>query len=83
MLAIGWEGCAYIEHLDVVEDVVVEGEVVAGDDVDTGVLLDLPVLHPQALGLLQQLIPRELVRPVGLVRLLELTVRAHAGEPEY
>jgi hypothetical protein len=66
----------------VIEEVVVEGEVVAGDDIDTGILLDLPVLQSQALALLQQLVPRELVRPVGLVGLLELTIRAHAGEPE-
>jgi predicted transcriptional regulator len=74
---------AYVEELDVVEKVVVEGKVVAGDDIDTGVLLDLPVLQSQTLALLKQLVPRELVAPVGLVGLLELTVRTHAGEPEY
>jgi hypothetical protein len=73
---------AYIEQLNVVEKVVVEGKVVAGDDVDTGILLDFPVLQSQTLALLQQLVPRELAAPVGLVGLLELTVRTHAGEPE-
>lgn len=62
---------------------VVEGKVVAGNNVDTSILLDLPVLQSQTLSLLEQLVPRELVAPVGLVGLLELTVRAHAGEPEY
>lgn len=77
------ETCAYVEKLNVVEKVVVESKVVAGDDIDTGILLDLPVLETQTLALLQQLVPRELVSPVGFVGLLELTVRAHAGEPEY
>jgi hypothetical protein len=73
---------AYVKKLNVVKKVVVEGEVVARDDVDAGILLDLPVLQSQALTLLQQLVPRELVCPVGLVGLLELTIRAHAGKPE-
>lgn len=73
---------AHIEQLDVVEEVVVEGEVVAGNDVDAGVLLDLPVLETQSLGLLEQLVPRELVSPVCLISLLELAVSAHAGESE-
>ncbi|KAI6768810.1 hypothetical protein HG531_010999 [Fusarium graminearum] len=37
--------------LDLVEDVVVESKVVAGDDVDTGILLDLPVSKAETLGL--------------------------------
>ena len=73
---------AYIEELDVVEQVIVEGEVVAGDDVNTGVLLDLPVLQSQPLALLEQVVPRELVSPVCLVCLLELAVGTHAGEAE-
>lgn len=78
-----WMTCAYVEELDVVKKVVVEGEVVAGNDIDAGVLLDLPVLQPQTLALLEQVIAGELVRPVGLIGLLELTVRTHAGETEY
>lgn len=66
-----------------VEKVVVEGEVVAGDDIDTGIFLDLPVLETETLGLLEELIARELVSPVSLVGLLELTVRTHAGETEH
>jgi hypothetical protein len=72
----------YVEKLDVVEDVVVESKVVAGDDIDASVLLDLPVLKADTLGLLQQVVLRELARPVGLVGLLQLTVAAHAGETE-
>jgi hypothetical protein len=47
-----------------VEDVVVEGKVVAGDDVDAGVLLDLPVGEAEALGLGEQVGLRELAAPV-------------------
>lgn len=75
--------CAYIEQLDVVEEVVVESEVVAGDDIDTGILLDVPVLETQTLALSKELVLRKLASPVGLVGLLQLAVRAHAGEPEY
>jgi hypothetical protein len=75
--------CAYVEELDVVEKVIVESEVVAGNDIDTSILLDLPVLQSQTLALLDQVIAGELVSPVGLVGLLELTVRTHAGETEY
>jgi hypothetical protein len=46
----------YIEQLDVVEEVVVESEIVAGDDLDTSILLDLPVLQPQAAGLLDEVL---------------------------
>ena len=34
---------SYIEELDVVEDMVIVGEVVAWDDIDTCIFLDLPV----------------------------------------
>lgn len=73
---------AYVEELDVVEEVVVESKVVAGDNINAGVLLDLPVLKTETLALLQEVITRELVGPVSLVGLLELTVRTHAGETE-
>lgn len=73
----------YVEELDVVEEVVVESKVIAGDHVDTSILLDLPVSKTQALGLLDELIPRELVSPVCFVGLLQVTVRTHAGETEH
>jgi predicted transcriptional regulator len=44
----------------VVEDVVVEGEVVAGDDIDAGILLDLPVLESQPLALSEEVLARQL-----------------------
>ena len=62
---------------------VVEGKVVAGDDIDASVFLDLPVLETETLGLVEQLVAGQLVGPVGLVGLLELAVAAHAGETEH
>ena len=71
-----------VEHLDVVEDVVVEGEVVAGDDIDAGILLNLPVLESQSLALGEEVLARQLAAPVGLVGLLEVTQATHAREAE-
>jgi len=46
------------------EHLVVQGEVVAGDDVHAGVLLDLPVREPETLGLGEEVRLRELAAPV-------------------
>ena len=43
---------------------VIEGEVVAGDNVDTGVLLDLPVGKAEPLGLREEVRLGELATPV-------------------
>lgn len=72
----------YGEHLDVVENVVVEGEVVAGDNIDTGVLLDLPVLETESLTLSEEIISGELTAPVCLVGLLQVSETSHAGETQ-
>jgi len=48
------------------EDVVVESKVVAGDDVDSGLLLDLPVGEAKPLGLGQELVLGNLASPVCL-----------------
>lgn len=54
----------YAEVLDVAEDLVVQGKVVGGDDINTGILLDLPVSEPEPLGLGEKLILRDLAAPV-------------------
>lgn len=46
------------------KDLVVEGEVVAGDDIDTGILLDLPVGKTEALGLSEEVSLGDLSTPV-------------------
>ena len=55
------------------ENLIVQGEVVAGDDVDASILLDLPVGETKPLGLGEELFLGELASPVGLVGLLEIT----------
>jgi hypothetical protein len=70
------------EELVVVEDLIVEGEVVAGNNIDTGILLDLPVLQTEALALSEELIPGDLVRPVSLGSLLQVTESSHTGETQ-
>jgi hypothetical protein len=54
----------YTKVLDVRENLIVQGEVVAGDDVDAGILLDLPVSQTKSLGLSKKLSLRELSTPV-------------------
>ena len=67
-IAVCRKGCigkiTYTEVLDVRQDLVVQGKVVAGDDVDTGILLNLPVGESESLGLGQEVILRNLASPV-------------------
>jgi hypothetical protein len=70
------------EKLDVVEDLVVESEIIAGDHIDTSVLLDLPVLLTESLSFSQKLIAGDLVTPVSLGGLLEVTESSHTGETQ-
>jgi hypothetical protein len=72
-------GQTHVEQLDVVENVVVEGKVVGGDDVDTSILLDLPVGETEPLGLGEEGLLGDLVGPVGLVGLLEVPKDTHAA----
>lgn len=71
---------AYTEVLDLVEDLIVESEVIAWDGVDAGLLLDVPVLKTESLGLSKELGLGELSAPVCLSSFFQLTVCSHAGE---
>lgn len=64
------------------KDLIVESKVVGWDDVDTGILLDLPVSKTKALGFRQELLLGDLASPVVLGGLLEVTVHTHARETE-
>lgn len=57
-------GSTYTEVLDVGKDLVIQGEVVGGDDVNASILLDLPVSKSQPLGLSEELLLRNLAAPV-------------------
>lgn len=72
----------YSEVLNVGEDLIVQSEVIAGDDIDTSVLLDVPVLKTESLGLGEEISLGELSAPVSFGGLLQVTVDAHAGETE-
>lgn len=78
----GIDRTTYTEELDVVEDVVVVGEVIAGDNIDAGVFLDLPVLCAKAFAFSQEVFLRKLSGPVGFGRFLQVTIDSHPRETE-
>lgn len=72
----------YTKELDVVKDLVVESKVIAGNEINAGVLLDLPVLETKSLALVEELITRELASPVCFSGLLQVSKTPHTGETE-
>lgn len=64
MGALKPRGYTHTKVLDVVQDVVVQGEVIAGDDINTGILLDLPVSKAESLGLGEEIGLGDLSAPV-------------------
>lgn len=65
-----------------VEDLIVKGEVIAGNEINASLLLDLPMLETKSLSLLEELLAGELASPVCLSGLLEVTESSHAGETQ-
>lgn len=61
---------------------VVEREVVGGNDVGTGILLEFPVGGAEGLCSFEEVLLGDLSNPVGFGGFLELTVCSDAGEPE-
>ena len=70
------------EELDVVEDMVVKGEVVARDDVYTSILLKLPVGKSETLSLCKQIALGQLVTPVSLVCFFQVSQDSHTRETQ-
>lgn len=64
------------------KDLIVKSEVVGWDDVNTSILLDLPMCKTETLGLSKELLLGDLGRPVVLGCLLQVTVGTHARETE-
>ncbi|KAK9459163.1 uncharacterized protein V1516DRAFT_681137, partial [Lipomyces oligophaga] len=56
-----------------IEDLVVERKVIGGNDIDTGSLLELPVLFTKLLSNLEKFLNRGLSGPIGLCNLFQLT----------
>lgn len=72
----------YTKVLDLVENLIVESEVIAGNDIDAGILLDGPVCKTKSLGLSEEISLGELATPVCLSCLLQVTENTHARETE-
>jgi hypothetical protein len=81
-LIFGFRTKTYTKVLDVGEDLIIESKVIAGDNVDAGFLLDVPVLKTESLGLTEELGLGELASPVCFGCLLQVTVDSHARETE-
>lgn len=47
------------------KDLIIEGKVIAGDDVDTSLLLDVPVLDTESLSLAEEVSLRDLAAPLS------------------
>lgn len=73
---------AYTEVLDLVKDLIVESEIIAGNDIDTSILLNLPVCKTKSLGLGEEVSLGKLSTPVCFSSLLQVTVDTHAGKTE-
>ena len=72
----------HAKELNVVQDLVVKGKVIAGNDVDASIFLDLPMLETKAFAFRQQVVARELASPVGFGGLLEVPKDSHAWEAQ-
>lgn len=70
------------EELDVVQDLVVEGKVIAWNDVDASIFLDLPVFQSQSLSFRKQFFLGDLASPICFGSFLEVTIDPHTREPE-
>ena len=65
-----------------VEDLIVEGEVITGDDVDASIFLDLPMGKTQAFAFIEEVRLGELSTPIGLGSFLEVPQDPHSGEAQ-
>lgn len=70
------------KEVDVVQDLIVEGEIIAGNDVDTSFLLQLPMFKTQSLALAQQLFLGDLSCPECFRCFLQVTIHPHARKTE-
>ena len=75
-------GVTYTKVLDLVENLIVQSEVIARDDIDAGFLLDVPVLKTESLSFAKKLGLGELATPICFSRLFQVTVNSHARETE-
>lgn len=81
-IGFGLAKYAYTEVLDMGKDLVIKSKVVARDDIDTGVLLDLPVGETETLGLSKEIGLRNIASPVWMYESVIVRV-ASWGELRY
>jgi hypothetical protein len=72
----------HAKELNVVQDLVIEGKVIAGNYVDASIFLDLPMLETKAFAFRQQAIARQLAGPVGFGGLFQVPKDSHAWEAQ-
>jgi len=70
------------EELNVVQNLVVVGKVIARNLSHTGILLDLPVLQTETLALGEELLTGGLATPVSFRGLLQVTELTHTGKTQ-
>jgi hypothetical protein len=75
-------GKSYTKVLDVGQNLIIESEVIAGNDIDAGILLNVPMLETESFGLAKEFSLRELTTPVSFGGFLQVTVDSHARETE-
>lgn len=44
------------EELDLAQDLIIKGKIIAGDDIDARSLLDFPMFQPQSLALVEEVL---------------------------
>lgn len=75
-------GQIYTKVLDMGENLIIKCEVIAGDDIDAGLLLDVPVLKTQPLCFGKEINLGDLAGPVSFGGFLQITIYSHAGKTE-
>lgn len=65
-----------------IEDLIIESEIIARDEINAGVFLDLPMLQTKTLSLREQVLLRELTTPISLGSFLEVAKTPDTRETE-
>lgn len=64
----------YVEELNVIQDLIIVGEIIAGNDIGTRLLLESPVGGSEVLSGLEERLDGDFAGPIRLGSLLEITV---------
>lgn len=74
-----WNGS---EQLNMIQNLVIERKVIAGNEIDACIFLNLPVLQTEPLAFFEECFLGQFVTPIRFGRFLELSIRSHAGKAE-